>query len=93
MPINKEDLQACLRTKFGFEPARGNPHDAMALFFNGKKVATARFSRGQREIDDTILTVMARQLFVNLGFFKGMFLCTKSIDNYIAHLRQNNKLN
>jgi len=92
MPINKLDLQTCLRTKFGFEVVEGSLHDAMALFYNGKKVATARFSRGQREIYDDILTIMARELFVNLGYIKRMKGCTKSRDDYIAHLQSINKL-
>jgi hypothetical protein len=44
-------------------------------------------------IQDDILQQMARQIGVStLSFFKGMITCSKSLDDYVQHLRERNIL-
>ena len=92
MVIPKRNLQKCLRKKFGFVDVGGSKHDALALFYEDRKVATVRFSFGQREIDDTILKLIAKEAWVQLGFLKGMYSCKKSEQDYIKFLDENNLL-
>lgn len=87
MPMRKRDLQDSLVQKFGFEEVEGSRHDAVSLIVDGRKVATTRFSRGGSEIGDAILTMIARQIWVPLGFLKGMYACTKSREDYLERLR------
>lgn len=92
MPIAKRDLRRCLMRKFHFEEVSGNPHEAISFFVGDKKVATARFSRSHQEINDTILRLIAREIWVQLGYIKKMCRCTKSHEDYLEHLRENGHL-
>lgn len=93
MAVRRKDLEEKLVHKFGFEAVEGKKHDAFSLFVNGQKVASTRFSRGHDEINDAIQTLMARQIGVQqLGFFKQMYLCTKSRDDYLDLLRKAGKI-
>ena len=92
MPIPKEDLRRCLIRKFGFEETEGSKHEAVALYIDGYKVATTRFSRSHGQISDPILTQIAQQIWVQLGYLKKMVECTKSKDDYLAHLRNTDHL-
>lgn len=88
MPISKRDLRRSLIEKFGFEKVSGSRHEALTLFLADRKAATARFSRAQTEIDDSILRLIARQLWVPLGYLKQMVACTKSREDYLRHLHE-----
>jgi len=68
MPIPKRDLRRCLIGKFHFQVVPGSRHEAVALFVGDVKIATARFSRSHAELNDSILTLIARELWVNLGY-------------------------
>ena len=91
MAIKKRDLYQCLLTKFGFEEVSGSRHEAVAIVVEGRKIATTRFSRAGHEICNQILTMMARQLWVQLGFLKKMYGCSKDRDDYLDHLRRTNR--
>jgi hypothetical protein len=93
MPILKRDLRRCLIQKFGFEEVPGSRHEAVSLIVEGRKVATTRFSRSGRDIDDSLLTLMARQIRVNLSTLKQMHSCTVGLDEYLAHLERGGHLN
>lgn len=88
MALEKIEVKRALRGKFGFVEVPGSKHEAMSLFFEEKKVATARFSRGHRDIHDGILNQIAHAIGVNLGIFKGMVECTVDMEEYIRMLRQ-----
>ncbi len=92
MPIPKSKLRKCLIKKFGFEEVRGSKHEALALFIDGQKVATTRFSRSHKEISDTILKMMAREIWVQLKYLKEMYSCTKNPDDYLTFLRETDHL-
>lgn len=61
----------------------------LPFFMGGRKIATTRFSRGSgKDIGDALLGRMAQEVRVrNLGFFKGMIDCPKSLDDYVDSLR------
>lgn len=82
MPIPKDRLRTCLIGKFRFEEVPGSKHEALSLFVDGRKVATTRFSRSYSEINDTILKMIAREIWVQLKYLKQMYECTKSRDDY-----------
>jgi hypothetical protein len=81
-----------LRNKFGFQAVPGTKHEALSLIVDGRKVASTRFSRGHAEISDDILTLIARQIGVNLGQLKKMYGCSISKDVYLQLLRDKNRL-
>lgn len=88
MPMAKRDIRDCLMRKFGFEAVAGSLHDAVALKVGGKKVATVRFSRAHSQIDDTILTLMAREARVNRAQLRKMCECTISAEQYLTLMRR-----
>lgn len=88
MAISKRKLIGCLEKKFHFEPVAGSRHDAVALFIDGSKVATTRFSRSHEDVSESLLRQIAKQCRVQLGEFKGMYECTVSYDDYIDLLTQ-----
>lgn len=92
MPIKKRDLRRCFLQKFGFEEVAGSRHEAVALIIGGRKVATTRFSRGHREIGDKVLTMIAREIGVPLGYLKRMHDCTRDRSEYLSHLRNTGRL-
>jgi hypothetical protein len=90
MPVKKRDLRQCLLQKFRFEEVPGSKHEAISLFVDNKKVATTRFSRCRKDISDPLLMLIAREIWVQLGYLKEMYDCTKSRDDYLQYL-QNSK--
>jgi len=93
MAIPKDDLRRCLIGKFGFEEIEGTRHEAVSLIVDGRKVATTRFSRSHREIDDAILGLVAKELWVTLGYLKRMYGCTRSREDYLKYLTDNRRMN
>ena len=88
MPLAKQKVKDQLLEKFGFQEVEGTRHERVAFFYNGKKIATTGFSRGSnKDLYDDLLGIMAKEIFVfNLGFFKGMIVCTKSRLDYLGKL-------
>jgi hypothetical protein len=87
MPKAKRDLRRCLIRKFGFSEVAGSKHEALALIVDERKVATTRFSRSWREIDDSMLRQIARELWVSSRELKQMCDCTIDRDGYLQKLR------
>lgn len=95
MPLKAGMIVDKLKNKFGFEwvVVNGrNPHERLAFYFEGKKIATTGFSRSFRpntDIDDTLITPFMREVRVQTAKqFKGMINCTVSLENYISILRE-----
>jgi hypothetical protein len=87
MAIAKDDLRTCLINKFGFTPVPGTNHRAVALFINGRKVATTRFSGSHVTLSDDILLMIGREIWVQMGELKKMYGCTIGSEDYRARLR------
>lgn len=90
MPLR--ELEDKLRRKFLFEAGKGTKHESITLIVDGRKVATARLSRGHKTISDSILTMIAREIGVNLGQLKKMCGCTMSREEYLSHMRESGRL-
>lgn len=90
MALKRTEVEEKLLHKFGFEPVDGTRHDAVAFFYDGRKIATTRFSRGMKgDVSPDILKAMAEEVrVVTLSYFKEMITCTKSKDDYIRFLRE-----
>ena len=87
MPKSKNDLRRCLVRKFGFAEVAGSKHEALSLIVDGRKVATTRFSHSWRDIDDSMLRQIARELWVTSQDLKRMVNCTLSRDEYLSRLQ------
>ena len=92
MEITKKDLQSKLVTKFHFQTVDGSRHEALALFVDGRKVATCRFSRSHRSLSRQVLTLIARELWVQSGYLTRMYSCTIGRCDYLQHLQETGKL-
>jgi hypothetical protein len=95
MPLKKDDIEEKLANKFHFRKIKGkgrNDHERWAFYFKEKKIATTGFSRGFKggtDLDDGLLTVMAREVRVQtLHNFKGMISCTVTLEKYLNILRE-----
>lgn len=62
---------------------------ALRLYVNGKKVAQTLVSTGTgaRDLGDELLSRMARQLRVSMGYFKGIIECEHTNEDYLNLLR------
>jgi hypothetical protein len=92
MSIRKTELQKILTQKFGFTEVPGSRHEALALFVDGYKVATVRFSRSHKEISDPIFRLLARECWVQSGYLREMVQCSKSHSDYLDYLQKNGYL-
>ena len=92
MAIKKRTLIRTLETKLGFVFIGGAKHDAYTCVVSGKRIATARVSRGHKEISDSILRQIAKQLWITLAELKRLIDCSMTLDEYLERLRQQGKL-
>ncbi len=88
MPRKARDVRGKLTRKFLFEPAKGKAtdHDYLQLTVPGVARIVTKFSWGQPEIRDDILSLMAKQLRVTNPMFAGMLDCNVTGDQYREHL-------
>ena len=92
MPFKTRDVEDRLVGKFHFS-VYDKDHKVYELYINQRKVVTTKISHGGREINDSILAQMAKQVGVKrLSYFKEMMLCTKSSDDYLQELKMNGRL-
>jgi hypothetical protein len=89
--MEKSELRSCLIKKFGFSEVQGSKHEAVSLYLEGKKVATTRFSRSakKKDLDDQILKLIAREIWVQTNYLKKMVGCKISKDEYLLFLQNN----
>lgn len=95
MAIDTNEFVDKLTKKFHFDYENKNGHYCYVLRNNGKLIAFTYVSRGskRKEICNTLLTPIARQLKVNsIAYLKEMINCTKSEKDYLDHLRDNGYL-
>lgn len=91
MPYTRQQAEDILQSKFGFVWKVGsgrNPHQRLALFHNGKQVASTGFSRGMRrnsDVDDTLFMLIAREIRAQTSKnLRGMFDCNIGLKDYIG---------
>lgn len=84
MPIKIRDFESLLQSKFGFipSPERSKDHRWYELQILGLPIIATKVSHGMRELSDNLEALIAKQLRVRLNFFRKMFDCSKSSDDY-----------
>ena len=96
MAYKRREVEAQLRNKFHFVDKPSRPHERIALFIDGRQVASTGFSRGLRknaDVDHTIMKLIAREIRVaTIGNLRGMIDCDISYDDYLEILREGNYL-
>ena len=87
MPLDKRKVASALTSKLNCKESGGD-HVFYSVEWEGRQVAYTKMSRGsRREISDSLVGQMARQLQVKRRTFEEIVRCTKYLDDYIAELR------
>ena len=86
MPIKAKDMRKCLLNKFNLVEDRSFSHPKYVLYIDDRKYAVTEISHGGKEISDSILGQMAKQLWVNQGKLKKMVSCQIDKDAYYSHV-------
>lgn len=89
MPLDARDVERHLRRKFGFSRAATHSvdHHWYELEIPGLPTILTKVSHSEREIPDSLLTAMARQVRVRRPFFVGMIQCTHSKADYVKQVK------
>jgi len=86
MPKPSKTVDAALCHK-GFKSHDGD-HVYYYLYVDGKKTAVrTKISHGEKEIDDNLLSLMARQVKLTKKLFGDLIDCPLSHDQYVKQLR------
>lgn len=87
MPKPAKDVAASL-TKKGFH-SHHSDHQRFYLHVEGKKTAVrTMISHSAKEIDDNLLSLMARQVKLNKKLFADLIDCPLSQEQYVKLLRE-----
>ena len=90
MPQSARDVIAAL-TRKGFVE-RGGDHRFFILFIDGRKTRiSTKISRGDREIHDRNLGLMARQMELAGPEFRRLIDCSMSGEDYASLMRDRGK--
>lgn len=85
MPKPARDVAASLQQK-GFQ-LRENDHSFFHLFVDGKKtIVSTKISHGEKEISDSLLGMMARQVKLTRKQFNDLVDCSLKFDDYVKLL-------
>lgn len=86
MPKPAKDVTAGLQHK-GFQ-LRENDHSFFHLFVDGKKtIVSTKISHGEKEISDSLLGMMARQVKLTRRQFNDLVDCPLTLEEYVKLLR------
>jgi hypothetical protein len=87
MPKSAKTVGASLLQK-GFH-SHGGDHIHYSLYVDGvKTIVRTKISHGEKEIDDNLLSLMARQVKLNKKQFADLIDCPLSHEQYVKHLRE-----
>ena len=91
--LPRETVEHMLTTKLGMS-CDPRDHRWYYLTFEGRTIASTFVSAGgkYRTLGDDLVSKMARQLYINSGFFLGLVKCTKSLEDYFDARRNNGSL-
>lgn len=82
MPLKAKIIEAALRKK-GFTEDVSKSHKKYTMYIDGKKTEiNTHTSHGHKEIDDTMLNVMAKQMRITRKEFDSFAECTLSETDY-----------
>lgn len=86
MPSDPRDIRRCLLHKLGFTEDKGRDHHWYTLILPSHRVVRTKVGRHSRDYGSVLEGKMARQLRVNVTFFRELVSCTKSREDYIAQV-------
>ena len=91
--LSRDSAEKALNAKLGMT-RHDRDHRWFVLEVEGKEVARTCVSTGgqYKTLGHDLVAKMARQLYVPTAFLVGIVSCSKSKDDYLAHLRANGRL-
>ena len=89
MAFSNKTVERLLQSKFGFveDPKREKGHKWYKLKLEGVGTIRTKVSHSNESIGDPLENRMAKQLRVQTQFFKGMFECTRSCEEYYQKVK------
>lgn len=95
MGTSINDLRNILTSVLGFEQESGKDHVRFVLIVKGEIVARTKIShsgRGNAQIDDTILSLIAKQLHCSNRTLKGLLQRRLSKEDYLREILENGRI-
>jgi hypothetical protein len=90
MATRKRNTVESALTQKGFELQADGDHRYYFFFFNGRRIARTKVSRGTKykDLADDLLQQMARQCCLTKGHFLNLIDCSMTQEQYEAELKQ-----
>lgn len=88
MPLRSSDIASKLTGKFHFERRQGH-HTFFERRFPGGKTVRTKVSHNRQEVGGDLEGLMAKQLMVGIGCFRGMISCSVSNEEYEQIVAEN----
>lgn len=85
MPLPAREVDRALTNKLGFE-RQERRHRVYLLNIGGHTVAQTLISHSAKEVDDKILSMIARQIGVNRSQLQDIVSCSLNKEDYLALL-------
>jgi hypothetical protein len=86
MPVKVAALERMLCGKLAAAAVEGSKHTQYVVWHEGQKIAFTILSRSYAEIDESLVSAIARQLHVNRRQLQLLIDCPWSRDTYITHV-------
>jgi len=84
MPAKVRDMRRMLTQKLQAVESPGSGHNKYLIIHEGTLVARTVLSRSYTEIDDSLLSAIARQLLINTNQLRHLMDCSLSREEYFA---------
>lgn len=86
MPAKIRDLDRMLTGKLNAESSQGHRHTRYRIFNDTTLVATTILSRSYEEVDNSLMSSIARQLLIERKHLAALLDCTWQRQEYIEHV-------
>ena len=86
MPVKVRDMRRMLVRKLQADEKEGSKHIKYRISNEGKLLATTALSRSYDEIDNSLLSSIGKQLFVDMEQLNSLLDCSFSRDDYVTHV-------
>lgn len=95
LPRDDTERQLTQKLQMTLRNRKGDDHRRYELVINGRRVVRTMVSRGSghRTLSNDIVSKMAKQLQVTTPFFREVIICTKSREDYLEKLREQELIN
>jgi len=95
MTVSVKKLKSTLvkKTKLQAERSEGRRHTIYTIVYQGKCIGITEISRSWKEVDDSMLTQIAKELHITNQQLMKLVGCPGTFDHYIQWVKQAGKLN